>query len=116
MRCLHCGAENEDTRASCAKCGAPLPSPPVPAEAAHHKKDIEHRNPKALAGYYLGILSLVPLLGAVLGPAAVVLGLMGARAAPATPGQVGQAHARIGIILGILTTLANWGVLLWLRR
>jgi hypothetical protein len=116
MRCLHCGTENEDTRASCAKCGAPLPSPPVPAEAAHRKEDIEHRNPRALASYYLGILSLIPLLGALLGPAAVVLGVMGARAAPSTPGQVGQAHARIGIILGVVTTLANWGALLWLRR
>jgi hypothetical protein len=116
MRCLHCGAENEDTRASCAKCGSPLPSPPVPPEAAHRKEDIEHRNSRALAGYYLGILSLIPLLGAVLGPVAVVVGVMGARAAPTAPGQVGQAHARIGIILGILTTLANWGVLLWLRR
>jgi hypothetical protein len=116
MRCPHCGAENEDTRWGCAKCGGPLPSPPVPAQAAPRKVDIEHRNPKALAGYYLGILSLVPLLGAVLGPAAVVLGMMGARAATTTPGQVGTAHARIGVILGIVTTLANWGVLLWLRR
>jgi len=62
MRCLHCGTENEDTRASCAKCGAPLPSPPVPASAAHRKEDIEHRNPRALAGSYLGILSLIPFL------------------------------------------------------
>ena len=116
MRCPHCGAENEDTRSSCAKCGSPLPSPPVPAQDATRKVDIEHRNPKALAGYYLGFLSLVPLVGALLGPVAVVVGLMGARAAPTAPGQVGRAHARIGIILGIVTTLANWGVLLWLRR
>lgn len=114
MRCLHCGAENEDTRASCEKCGAPLPSPPAPPELVP-RRDIEHRNPRALAGYYLGILSLVPLLGALLGPLAVVLGVMGARAAPAVPRQVGAAHARIGIILGIVATLANWGALLWLR-
>ena len=68
------------------------------------------KNPKALVGYYLGVFSLIPCLGALLGPAALVLGILGLSARSKNPALPGKAHAIVAIVAGTLTTLANWGV------
>jgi hypothetical protein len=96
-------------------CDAPLvPLRPGAAEddVSALGRMVPTRNPAALAAYYLGIFSLVPFFGALLGPAAFFLGIKGARAVPGTPGQVGKVHAWIGIVLGLITSLANWIVIL----
>jgi predicted Zn finger-like uncharacterized protein len=72
---------------------------------------IPYKNGRALAAYYLGVFSLIPCLGLMLGPAAFVLGLLGMRYVKAHPTAKGTGHAIAGIILGGLTTLANWGFL-----
>jgi uncharacterized protein YqgC (DUF456 family) len=111
--CPRCGAQNEDARTTCVMCAAPLtPVPGAIEEVGAVGRIIPTRNPAALSAYYLGIFSLVPFFGALLGPLALVLGVQGLKAAPKVPGQVGKVHARIGLVLGILTSLANWGVLL----
>lgn len=89
----------------------PLFAPPVP------KSDglatlIPYRNSRALASYYLGIFSLIPVLGVFLGPAALILGTQGYEHARRRPEAQGKAHAVIGISLGALTTLVNWGFVL----
>src|SRR5690349_5342595 len=38
---------------------------------------IPYRNPRALTGYYLGVFSLIPCVSLFLGPAALILGLLG---------------------------------------
>lgn len=68
---------------------------------------IPYTNPQALIAYYLGVFSLIPCLGLALGPAAVVLGILGLRYVKANPTAKGTAHAWIGVIGGALTTLAN---------
>jgi hypothetical protein len=73
---------------------------------------IPYKNPKALIAYYLGIFGLIPCLGLILGPAAIVLGIMGLRYKATHPRAKGTAHAIVGIVLGSLETLANWGVVL----
>jgi hypothetical protein len=73
---------------------------------------IPYKNARALAAYYLGIVSLIPLVGMLLGPAAVVLAILGLRFVKANPTAKGTGHALVGIILGGLTTLANWGVVI----
>lgn len=94
-------------------CDAALPaSLGQPEEVGFGGRLVPIRNPAALAGYYLGIFSLIPILGALLGPAALVLGVLGVRAAPKVPGRVGKVHAWIGIVLGVVTSLANWGALI----
>lgn len=114
MFCPRCGAHNEDTRTACVMCDAAL----VPLRPGAPEDDVSSlgrmvptRNPRALTAYYLGIFSLVPLFGALLGPAALILGTLGLRAVPGTPGQVGKVHAWIGIVLGAITSLANWLVI-----
>jgi hypothetical protein len=70
---------------------------------------IPYKNPPALAGYYLGVFSLIPCLGLPLGIAALICGIIGLRRANANPGGKGKGHAWTAIILGSLTTLL-WGV------
>jgi hypothetical protein len=68
---------------------------------------IPYRNVHALIGYYLGIGALIPFLGAVLGPVAVVLGVIGLKRRKANPALHGTAHAWIAIILGSIGALGN---------
>jgi hypothetical protein len=74
---------------------------------------IPYKNPKALIAYYLGIFGLIPCLGLILGPAAIVLGIMGLRYKATHPQAKGTAHAIVGIVLGSIETLANLGVILF---
>jgi hypothetical protein len=71
------------------------------------------RNPMALTGYYVGVASLIPCLGLLAGPAAIVLGVKGKRALRENPNLPGQGHAMTAVILGTVTTLMNWGLLLF---
>jgi phage FluMu protein Com len=73
---------------------------------------IPYKNGRALIAYYLGVFSLIPCLGLLLGPAALVLGILGMRYVNANPTAKGTGHAIAGIILGGLTTLGNWGGIL----
>jgi hypothetical protein len=73
---------------------------------------IPYKNSHALAAYYCGVFSLIPCLGAILGPIALVLGLLGLRYAAEVPEAKGKVHAWIGVVLGLLTGLGNWLVLL----
>lgn len=70
---------------------------------------IPYKNPKALTGYYLGVFSLIPCVGLLLGPAALVLGFLALRTRNANPKAGGTTHAIVALILGGLTTLVNWG-------
>ena len=73
---------------------------------------IPYKNGKALAAYYTGVFSLIPCLGAILGPIAIVLGIMGLNYAKQHPKASGQAHAIVGIVLGGLTALGNIGAVI----
>jgi hypothetical protein len=61
---------------------------------------IPYKNAKALTAYYLGVFSLIPCLGLILGPIAIVLGFLGLGYAKKHPEAKGQAHAIVGIVLG----------------
>jgi len=71
---------------------------------------IPYKNVRALTAYYLGVFSLIPCAGLLLGPAAFVLGILGLRYLKVNPTAKGTGHAIAGIVLGSLTTLANWGI------
>ncbi|HEY7425268.1 MAG TPA: DUF4190 domain-containing protein [Gemmataceae bacterium] len=70
---------------------------------------IPYKNGRALSAYYLGVFSLIPCVGLLLGPAALILGILGMRYVKAHPTAKGTGHALAGIIMGSLTTLGNWG-------
>jgi hypothetical protein len=73
---------------------------------------IPYKNGRALAAYYCGVFSLIPCVGLLLGPVAFILGILGVRYAQAHPKAKGMGHAIAGIVLGGLTSLGNWGVVI----
>jgi hypothetical protein len=73
---------------------------------------IPYKNPKSLVAYYCGVFSLIPCMGLILGPIALIFGILAMRYAQKNPTARGAGHAITGIILGSLTTLGNWGVLI----
>lgn len=64
-------------------------------------------NPMALVGYYLGVGSLIPVLGAVLSLPAVICGIIGVVKANSNPQAAGMGHAITAIVLGL------FGQLIW---
>ena len=70
---------------------------------------IPYKNPQALIGYYVAIVSWIPLVGGLAGPAAIVLGIIGLRARLKDPRRRGLAHAWIAIIGGAIGTLITFG-------
>jgi hypothetical protein len=80
---------------------------------------IPYKNPKALAGYYCGFFALIPVIGLLLAPVALVLGILGVRARNANPEVKGTAHAIVGIVLGTLSLLCNPALIfiyVWYRK
>lgn len=63
---------------------------------------IPYKNGKALAAYYCGVFSLIPFAGVLLGPIAVILGVLGLMHKKKYPKSRGTGHAIAGIVLGIL--------------
>jgi hypothetical protein len=68
---------------------------------------IPYRNPQALMAYYCGVFSLIPCLGILLGPVALILGFLGLGYVKKHETAGGTAHAIVGIVLGALTTLGH---------
>jgi len=66
---------------------------------------IPYKNSNALIAYYIGLFSLLPIIGLPMGIAAIVLGVKGLRAANENPIIKGKAHAWVGIICGAFWTL-----------
>jgi hypothetical protein len=92
---------------------APTANPTEPVPFEQHL--FPTQNTDALVAYYLGIFSLIPLLGLVLGPIAIWRGRTGRAKAKTLPGRVGHTHATVGVVAGGFATLLNWGgsLLLW---
>jgi hypothetical protein len=72
---------------------------------------IPYHNPMGLTAYYVGVFSLIPCAGLLLGPAGIVLGVMGLNYRKKNPTAGGAGHAITGIVLGSITSLLNWGVI-----
>lgn len=81
-----------------------VPVAPAPQRATGL---VPYRNPYALVAYYMGIFSLMPLIGLLLAIPAFILGIMGWRNYRKTPEIRGGVHAWVGIIMGGLLT-AVW--------
>ena len=101
MACANCRAELGASDAFCPTCGAMqqfVPAQPAQTGATHQL--IPYKNPMALTSYYLGVFSVIPMVGILLGAIAVTLGVMGLRYWRANPQTGGQIHSWIGILAG----------------
>jgi len=83
---------------------APPPAAPAPGQYPPGYNPtgglIPYRNTPALISYYMGIFSIIPLVGIPLGIIAVVLGIRGLKKANRDPSVKGKVHAWVGIIVG----------------
>jgi hypothetical protein len=68
------------------------------------------KNGAATASYTCGLISLVPCLGAILGPIAILVGLAGLGHARSNPDAGGKERAKGGIWFGVVACLINFGV------
>jgi hypothetical protein len=59
---------------------------------------------------------MIPFLGLVLGPLAVVLGVLGRRREQREPSERGAGQAMAAIVLGALTLITNWAGLFFILR
>ena len=71
---------------------------------------IPYKNGLALGAYYCGVFGLIPILGIILAPIALVLGILGLRYSRRNPKARGAGHAITGIILGSLSTVGHIGI------
>jgi hypothetical protein len=72
---------------------------------------IPYRNAKALLAYYLGVFGLIPILGLLLGPLALIFGILGLSYSRTYPSARGGGHAITGIVLGSLDIVINVAIL-----
>lgn len=106
--CVLCGMALDPGDTHCPGCGRANPpgSPDAPVGDSTGGI-IPYKNPAALTAYYLGLFSVLPMFGFLLGAAAVPLGILGLRRRRQQPEVKGSVHAWIGIGCGGL------GVLVW---
>ena len=76
-----------------------------PQQGAGGTGIIPYKNVPALVGYYMGVFSLIPCLGAILSIVAIILGIVGLSKAKQNSG--GSAHAVTAIILGGISLLGH---------
>jgi hypothetical protein len=65
-------------------------------------KKRKRRNRVAVVSYYCGVFALIPILGLLLGPLAMLLGFIGLADARTHPDMGGRGHARAGLIIGLI--------------
>lgn len=110
MPCPHCQGPTQAGAQFCPTCGQALTSygaPPAPKSDSDGTFGgmIPYKNGPALTAYYLGIFSIIPILGIPMGIAAVVLGFLGLRKQKTEPAVKGKMHAYVGIGCGGLGAL-----------
>lgn len=72
---------------------------------------IPYKNMPALLAYYLGLFSLLPVVGLLLALPALILRIVGLRKRAQNPAVKGSVHAWIGIVMGGLFTILWGGVI-----
>ncbi len=80
---------------------------PVKSDGGAVSALIPYRNPPALIGYYVAVAALIPVLGLILGPVAMILGFAGLRRRTRDRASKGLAHAWVAIVLGGLVLVAH---------
>lgn len=73
---------------------------------------IPSENPKSLVAYYCGVFALIPPVGLVLGPLALLFGILGLRTAGKDPKGKGSGHSLAGIVLGPIAFLVSLGAVI----
>lgn len=74
---------------------------------------IPYHNKPALIGYYFGVFAFIPVLGLLLAPVALILGIMGYQYNQKNKASKGMGHAIFAMVAGSVLTLLQFGCLIW---
>jgi len=90
----------------------PSTTPAPRSDVISHSMDhvIPTRNQPALLGYYYSIFGLLPVVGMLLGPVAVVYGLIGLERGNRLPRHIGYGHALFAVVAGIIGSIISYSV------
>jgi hypothetical protein len=113
MLCPVCNADNPPAAVKCGACGEPFKRKRRPRDAADDSQtpfaaQADSRDRIALTAYRCAVFGLIPFAGLVLGPAAVILGLVARRRLKAGAAARGKGAAKGAIVLGSVVLLTNW--------
>src|SRR4051812_15999759 len=116
MHCSACQAKNKDGETLCHSCGASLSSHRSGKPARNRRRDpqgpvspeTEARHRAARKAFLVSVAGLVPGLGLVLGPVAVILGSLVRRQALQDPQFNLWGPAYAAITFGAAITVCNW--------
>lgn len=116
MHCPVCRAENKEGSSVCQACGASLGAPPAGRRARNPRREptgpvsaaTEARIRAARIAFRVSVLSLVPGLGLVLGPAAVLLGTLARQRGLKDPQFTLWGPVYAAIFFGAAVTVCNW--------
>ncbi len=89
----------------------PINTPPDTVTPDATAGIIPYKNVPALLGYYMGVFSLIPVIGFFLSIGALVCGILGLIRKKKHPNAKGSAHAWVGIIAGGIMFLVHSAVL-----
>jgi hypothetical protein len=119
-RCPFCGKPVALADERCPHCGEDLfedeRSPSQSPRDASATQGLQWLIPIGRSGWsiaagYLGLLSCIPIVGIVLGPLAITMGILGLQHASRNPALGGRGRAIFGIVLGTLNFL--WAAFLF---
>jgi hypothetical protein len=112
MLCPACSADNPNDAPRCTRCGERLQRRGrrnAPMEADDPAvTPVPDPHPRATTAYRFAVFGMVPFAGLLLGPLALVWGILGLRQHWANPSIRARARSQAAIILGALEMLTNW--------
>jgi hypothetical protein len=121
MRCPACHTDNPADASTCAACGGALTAPPARPRPSSGRRGLAEEtdtpfgplppagpNRAALIAYRIAVVGLIPGLGLLLGPVALVLGWRARRWGRGDTGFTARSPAAAAVALGAALTLANW--------
>jgi hypothetical protein len=113
MLCPGCETQNPDDAVSCSACGKRLPTrkrrrPPSEETNVSAGPEAERCNRAGLRAYRLCIVGLLPGAGLILGPIAMLLGIVATVRGNSVPGFTAKWLAAVSVLLGGLITAFQW--------
>jgi hypothetical protein len=123
MRCPACQTDNPAEASRCASCGGELTNiPPAPARPrSSGRRGLAEEtdtpfgplppagpNRRALIAYRIAVAALVPGLGLVLAPVALILGWWVRRRSGSDPAFTARSPARAAVVLGVILSMLQW--------